>query len=179
MDHIEYEAYINVHEKYFNADMITSDTKFTAEIIKTMHFDWLGSIYEWAGEYRSVDMQKGDFQFPPAFRVAENMERFENEILAVHTPCKNDDLCEICRSLAIVHAELLLIHPFREGNGRLARWLSEIMATQANLPFPDYGFTNIGSKKRKTAYLNAVLKGYIMDYDDLARFFDLAISSRF
>ena len=34
-------------------------------------------------------------------------------------------------SIAMVHTELLLIHPFRDGNGRLARWLADIMAAQA------------------------------------------------
>jgi len=34
-------------------------------------------------------------------------------------------------ALAEVHAELILIHPFREGNGRLARLLALLMALQA------------------------------------------------
>ncbi len=33
-----------------------------------------------------------------------------------------------------VHEELVLIHPFREGNGRVARLLSTLMAFQAGLP---------------------------------------------
>jgi hypothetical protein len=37
------------------------------------------------------------------------------------------------RDAHVVHAELLLIHPFREGNGRLARWLADLMALQPEL----------------------------------------------
>ena len=33
-------------------------------------------------------------------------------------------------AVAIEHAELLLIHPFRDGNGRVARWLADVMAVQ-------------------------------------------------
>ena len=40
----------------------------------------------------------------------------------------------IAAALAIVHAELILIHPFRDGNGRLARMLSTLMGLQARLP---------------------------------------------
>ena len=45
--------------------------------------------------------------------------------------------------------ELLPIHPFREGNGRLARWLSELMLLQAGLPMPLYQFTGKGSVKER------------------------------
>ena len=34
----------------------------------------------------------------------------------------------------MVHVELVLIHPFREGNGRLARLLAMLMGLQAGLP---------------------------------------------
>jgi len=56
---------------------------------------------------------------------------------------------EVAVSIAMVHAELLLIHPFRDGNGRLARWLVDIMATQAGYPAPAYSFSGRGSKKRR------------------------------
>jgi len=79
-----------------------------------MHKDWLGKIYPWAGQYRTVELQKGAFRWPPAFRVAENMERFEREMLARDTPCPPVLVRDAARRMAEVHAELLLIHPFRE-----------------------------------------------------------------
>ena len=35
---------------------------------------------------------------------------------------------ELIKDIAKVHAELLFIHPFREGNGRTARILANLMA---------------------------------------------------
>ena len=35
------------------------------------------------------------------------------------------------KDIAIVHAELLFIHPFREGNGRASRLLATLMAAKA------------------------------------------------
>ena len=43
------------------------------------------------------------------------------------------------QALALTHAEFVLIHPFREGNGRLVRLLNTVMALQAGLPALDYG----------------------------------------
>ena len=42
------------------------------------------------------------------------------------------------QALALTHAEFVLIHPFREGSGRLVRLLSTLMAVQASLPALDY-----------------------------------------
>ena len=84
----------------------------------------------------------------------------------------------MARRVAEVHAELLLIHPFREGNGRLARWLAELMSLQAGFPLPDYGFTGKGSSKRRDTYLVAVTRGYAQDYAALTAFFAGAITRR-
>jgi cell filamentation protein len=37
----------------------------------------------------------------------------------------------LIRGLAEIHVEFVLIHPFREGNGRIARLLADVMACLA------------------------------------------------
>ena len=176
MDRVEYEALVRSQENYLVN--ISPETRFTAALIGRMHRDWLGKIYSWAGQYRTVELQKGAFRWPPAFRVAENMANFERDLLARNTPCRPGPLPEMARRIAEVHAELLLIHPFREGNGRLARWLAELMSLQAGFPIPDYGFTGKGAKERQAAYLAAVTRGYGQDYSALTDFFTEAIRRR-
>ncbi len=39
------------------------DQRFTADDIRVMHHRWLGELYEWAGEYRTVNLSKGAPQF--------------------------------------------------------------------------------------------------------------------
>jgi cell filamentation protein len=68
----------------------------------------------------------------------------------------------------VVHVELVLIHPFREGNGRLARMLSILMGWQAGLPSLDFG--NIKGKK-KQEYLLAVQAGMDRNYAPMERIF--------
>ena len=62
------------------------------------------------------------------------MDEFEKGILARYTPCNSTTRADTVRALAETHVELVLIHPFREGSGRLARILSILMALQAGLP---------------------------------------------
>src|SRR5205809_7488130 len=99
------------------------------------------------------------------------MARFEAGLLRKHTPCRPAPLPEVARRMAEVHAELLLIHPFREGNGRLARWLADLMALQAGYSVPDYRFEGSGSRARRASYLEAVKRGYLQDYGAVTDFF--------
>lgn len=169
MDQAESDALVRVQEAYL--EKIGPATVITAEVVCRMHRDWLDGLYAWAGRYRTVDMSKGGFTWPPAMRVEQNMAFIERESLAVKTPCRPGPLDRIARDLAEVHAELLLVHPFREGNGRLARWVADIMALQAGLPLPVYRFTGRGSEAEKGKYLAAVKRGYQKDYAPLAAFF--------
>lgn len=178
IDAAENAAFGAVQERYYTDGFITAETRFTAEILKRMHEDWLGNIYAWAGEYRTVDMSKGDFVFPPAYLISTNMERFEKEVLAAHTPCRPRELSEVCHALAVVHGELLLIHPFREGNGRLARWVANLMAVQAGFPAPKYGLVGRGSKLAGQQYLGAVIRAYKGDYVELSDFFTRSLGRR-
>ena len=152
--------------------MYDADHRFTAEDITTMHKTWLGGIYGWAGKYRQVNVSKGDFPFAVAKHIPQLMAEFEKDTLHKHTPCNFKSLERVIQALAEVHVELILIHPFREGNGRVARILSTIMASQAGLPI--LNFKDITSKKRKE-YFEAINDGLSRDYKPVERLFEKII----
>jgi len=62
----------------------------------------------------------------------------------------------VAHALAAVHTEFILIHPFREGNGRVGRMLAIVMAAQAGYPALDFGHLK-GMKKQE--YFRAVKAG--------------------
>ena len=66
-----------------------------------------------------------------------------------------------------MHAEFLLIHPFRDGNGRLARLIADLMSLQAGYPTLDFGFEKDRSTREE--YIRAVGKGYVRDCELLTR----------
>lgn len=132
-----------------------------------MHQRWLGELYEWAGEYRQVNLGKDGFAFAAAHRIGALMDEFQRGALARYTPCRSVGE-EAVHALAETHVELILIHPFREGNGRIARTLSILMALQAKLPLLD--FTPI-TGRRRPAYFAAVQQGLNRDYRLMERLF--------
>lgn len=74
----------------------------------------------------------------------------------------------MAHALAEVHAELILVHPFREGNGRLARLLSLLMALQAGLPPLDFSPL---AARGKAAYISGIHAAMGRDYRPLAAMF--------
>lgn len=149
-------------------DEVGEAQQFTVPDLYDWHRRWLGHIYPWAGEYRQVNMGKGGFQFASAHLIHGLMAGYERDVLAAHTPCDGMDDAQLLAALARTHAEFILIHPFREGNGRLARLLNTLMALQAGLPLLDFDGLRGAAKKRYIAAIHAAVG---CDYVPLERVF--------
>lgn len=65
-----------------------------------------------------VNISKNGFNFAQSRFVTTLLVEFEREQLSKYTPCRFESRDEVTQALAEVHVELMLIHPFREGNGR-------------------------------------------------------------
>jgi cell filamentation protein len=149
-------------------DITRPDQCFSASSIRAMHRVWLGGIYEWAGEYRRVNVAKGGFMFAAANRVPRLMRDFSAGPLREYTPCNFSSVEMQARALAVVHAELVLIHPFRDGNGRCARLLSTLMGLQTGLPALQFHSLR-GIEKRR--YVAGIHAAFLKDYAPIERVF--------
>lgn len=90
------------------------------------------------------------------------MSVLDNKIFSKYTPCVGMTDDNLIEAIAVVHIELILIHPFREGNGRITRLLANVMAMQAGKPECD--FSSWG--KGKTDYFAAIQAG-LSDYEPM------------
>jgi len=170
MDQVEAQEQLHTLEELVR--IYDQTHRFTAADVRRIHKMWLEPIYAWAGKYRQVNLSKGDFPFATANQIPRLMMEFEKGPLREYTPCRFNGMSEIARAIAVVHAELLLIHPFREGNGRVARLLAVLMALQAGLPPLDFG--NIKGRKRQE-YFRAVQAGLDRDYKPMEKVFSAVI----
>ena len=96
------------------------------------------------------------------------MQEYERGTLRCCTPCNFETREQVIRALAEAHAELVLIHPFREGNGRAARMLATLMTLQAGLPLLDF---RVVAEERKKAYFAAVQAALDRNYRPMERVF--------
>ncbi len=170
MDVAEASALVKAMDGFIR--MYDEAYRFTARDICEFHRLWLGDIYAWAGEYRQVNVSKGDFHFAASQQISRLMTELQEGPLRKHTPCNYKAIGRVIQALAEVHVELVLIHPFREGNGRVARILSTLMAFQADLPV--LNFKDITGLKRKD-YFAAINSGLDRDYKPMERLFEKII----
>jgi len=146
------------------------DRALTVADLKTWHRRWLGNVYDWAGEERSVNLSKGSFHFAAAAQIPRLLTLFERDCLARFTPCHTVDEAALSEAMAVSHVEFILIHPFREGNGRLARLLADVMAVQAGGDPLDYSAWDAD----KAAYFAAIQAGLSGDYAPMKRLVEQA-----
>ena len=93
--------------------------EFDSEHLKDIHRYLFGEIYDWAGEYRQVYMQKKDTYFSSEkdidYALTHDLQILNQDVLNAHTKY------ELADFLAINYINLQHIHPFREGNSRTLR----------------------------------------------------------
>ncbi len=129
----------------------------------------LGASFTIKGLYEKTE----PLRLAAARQIPSLMSEFEKEPLRKYTPCLYSAHKDIVKAIAVVHTELVLIHPFREGNGRVARILSALMALQAGLP--SLNFSVIKGKQRK-GYFAAVRAGMDKNYEPMEKIFNAVIS---
>jgi cell filamentation protein len=83
------------------------------------HRTLFGDIYPWAGELRTVAIDKGD-----PFCLPQHIETFAHELfgkLAAANFLRDLDRAEFIDGLTELLGDLNALHPFRDGNGRTQR----------------------------------------------------------
>ncbi len=112
-----------------------SDTHvFGEKDVQHLHHVFLGPLYEWAGSYRAVDISSPDIRWCHAQRIPGEMEKF-GKMLSQLTPfSRNISRGNLVERLAKIHGELIVIHPFRDGNGRVTRLLCDVLLMQGGHP---------------------------------------------
>ena len=145
--------------------------RISALHLKRWHRRWLGNVYDWAGQYRSVNMSKDGFPFAPATQLIRLMQIFDTEYLARYTPCTGMSADDLNDAIAITHVEFILMHPFREGNGRISRLLADVMAVQSGRQPLDYS----AWEQNRVPYVRAIQAGMGGDYQPMRKWVAVAL----
>jgi len=107
----------------------------SVSLARQLHIDLMGSIYPFAGEWRTVSLHKGEgavkWPLPPC-GIEPLMSAFDQQVLS-RSPYLSDQDTAVFMFASEVMNELLAIHPFREGNGRTAFILGNLILMQNDL----------------------------------------------
>lgn len=161
LDEAETVLLFKLYEEVFAS--LEEDKPLDVALLKQWHRRWLGTLYDWAGEERQVNLEKDGFPFAAAAQLPYLLCELDKTWLIPLTPCHGMQRKEAIRAIAQVHVELILVHPFREGNGRLARLLADAMAFQAGLGLLNYDDWTAN----KMDYIRAIHAGLAGNYEPM------------
>ena len=123
--------------------------RFTKTHLLRIHRFLFEDIYPFSGHLRREQISKGDTLFYPPAMIDRELRRVFDELHTSGLLSEQDRERQI-QHLSHVMAELNIIHPFREGNGRAIRELIRCMALKYGL------YLNWGNTDRDTL-INAAI----------------------
>lgn len=138
----EFEGFLKA--EIILTETLTKQTRFNVSYILEVHSLALSHLYAFAGKYREVNISKESFPFAAARFLSQTMQTMEEEIL-VKLPNEYESKESLIHDIAVVHGELLVIHPFRERNGRTARIIANLMSRKQG--YAALEFEKVGRKE--------------------------------
>lgn len=107
-----------------------STTRFDEAYFKSLHQRTFETLYDWAGEYRTVDMSKGGSLFCRAAYLEQESRRIFQQLEEENFLHEEKDWqpAKFAERLAFYQSELIALHPFYELNGRITRLFFDLIA---------------------------------------------------
>ena len=103
--------------------------RFDSHLLRSLHWRLFHQLYDWAGEYRTVEISKGSSRFARSEHIPQQVDIVLADLENKCTSWKQRN-CTIPEVVAHFYSELNAIHPFREGNGRTIRLFLLLLAIQ-------------------------------------------------
>lgn len=142
---------------------------FDLRHLQDIHHFIFSPIYDWAGEIRNGSLAKGGtvFTYPeriiPALNKLFSQLKSENYLQDLNTE-------NVIQRLAYYLGELNVIHPFREGNGRVQRAFISELAERLGY---ELDFSNVSQQEMIDASILVYRKS---DYSELAKIINKSIT---
>ena len=108
---------------------LLSDRSYDLRFIRAIHRQLFQDVYDWAGDVRTVGIEKGDESFCPPTNIRQPMDHVAAEI---HLLDRLKAVCDedLSRTVAYLYDYANFAHPFREGNGRATREFFDLLLAE-------------------------------------------------
>lgn len=165
---IELEAIAQAYDKHvFRGRKKNTKNKWlTEEYIRQVHKDMFGKIWNWAGKYRHVNLNIGIIWS----QIPEQVMTLCHDFLFWNSHQSSMSILEVAARL---QNRLTRIHPFKNGNGRHARLITDVFLRSRDHPLPKWPQIQRieqGNSIRKQ-YIDAMKQADMENFDPLITFF--------
>ena len=148
---------------------ITGD--FDTKHIKSIHKHLFQDMYDWAGEFRKVNIYKQNVSFCDVTKLDNWFTSLSKQLNANAVMQKGISVEKAADFMGMYYRAYNFGHPFREGNGRIGRVLLVQMAQQAGY---NLSFKNVTKQEWEEASIDARYG----NYDNLKDIFERSLSLR-
>ena len=165
----EADAISLAYNKYiFEARRKKQNTRWlTDDFICRVHRDMFGSIWEWAGKYRVDTLNIG----VAPHLIPEQLRLLRDDFLMWDSSISTMPVLEVAARL---QNRLTKIHPFRNGNGRHARLITDIFFHSRERPLPEWPQTHLMSEGHqiRAQYIATMKQADQGDFSPLVQFIE-------
>lgn len=111
------------------APEILGDRTYDLPYLRAIHCQLFQDVYVWAGDLRTVGIEKSGESFCPPGSIGQPMTHVAAE---VHRLDRLRDVpeAELARTVAYLYDYANFAHPFREGNGRSTREFFDLLLSE-------------------------------------------------
>lgn len=102
---------------------------YDLRLLRATHRHLFQDVYLWAGDIRTVGIEKGDESFCPPDSIGQPMDHVAAEIHRLNQLADVAD-ADLPRTVAYLYDYVNFAHPFREGNGRATRELFNLLLSE-------------------------------------------------
>lgn len=168
-EHITTQAELNEWEQaniiqaklWFSHKSLKPEQILDQSFLKKLHQKMFGKTWKWAGKFRKTDKNIGcDWREIPV-RLKQLFDDINFQL--AHNTYPIDEIA------ARFHHRLVFIHPFANGNGRLSRFIADLLLLACKRPMFSWGGINNAADIREQ-YVKALRAADKYDYVPLMQF---------
>lgn len=111
------------------APELLGDRTYDLTYLRAIHRQLFQDVYVWAGDVRTVGIEKGGESFCPPGSISQPMTHVGAEIYRLNR-LKDVPVAELAPTVAYLYDYANFAHPFREGNGRSTREFFDLLLSE-------------------------------------------------
>lgn len=152
---------------------------FTVEYFISLHKRVFEHIYPFAGKIRSENMTKGNTPFCRPEFIYNYLKMLFDKMLGDIKKLKTKE--DIIKFLSYYYSEMNIVHPFRDGNGRITReYLRQIVEFINKYLNFDYelDFSVVTEEDKENLMNGSIMSAMTGDLELLSKFFDNTLKEK-
>jgi len=161
LDEVEAENILDAFLKYTLSSEQVKNITFDTKFLQQLHQEMFGNVWSWAGEFRTTQTSIGI----EAINIRQSLYQLIDDLQFWEKAWDYKD------TATRLHYSLVKIHPFLNGNGRCARFFTDLWLISIGKEMLEWGDENLdnvnGSRKEYISALQEVDSG---SYERLKKF---------